>query len=239
MHVRHALKKGDPCGHHKQRDDTGEYPPIEREAEKGLRGRQERDPLGALQHSHARRKTEPFRASVRIRSEKGGNERQRGHDDHGVIGMYGVRGIKHHQPAQQEPVGHPIEGRVVEGSELRGRAGPAGHRPIEDIEERRQAEEPTANADVPCSEDNARGTRADGTDGGDGVRTHTLRDQPVRHGGNDFQVSANDGVPKSFHQGRCDWTRLGRRWYGRMEPPPAVAGFGTSLRKLGLKDSQR
>ena len=74
VHVGHALDHGDPGRDGQNDDDDGEHPPVEHQAEEGLRRRQENHALGPLQQPDLGIESERLGARARVRREKRADE---------------------------------------------------------------------------------------------------------------------------------------------------------------------
>src|SRR6187549_1800860 len=81
IHECHSLDHGDPGRYGQNDGDDGEHPPVEHEAEEGLRGRQENYSLRALKQPDLRVEAEGLGTRARVRREERADEPEQGDDE--------------------------------------------------------------------------------------------------------------------------------------------------------------
>ena len=209
---------------------------MEGEAEEGLRRGEQRHPLGPLHHADLRVDAERLGARPGVRDEKRSDDGGEADDDHDDVrverrqdaeerrparrarrGGDRLAGVEDRQPAEDGAVGDAVERRVEEGAEGAGAPRPPGDRPVEDVEEGGEAEEPAGRADVAGRVDHAAGHRTEGTEDGDGVGRDAGAHEHVGDRLDDSQVAALNRFPQSLHSSRA-------RRAGTGPAPPSGAG---------------
>jgi hypothetical protein len=204
-----ALHRGAPRGDGEEDADRDEDPAVERETKEGLRRREERHALRALQDPHLRVDPEALGAGARIRGEERPDDPEEEHRDHGGpherrdAVVHVVAGEEDREPAQNGAVGHAVERGIVEGAEDGGATGATRDGTVQNVEERGEAEDPPRRADVPGSVDRPRRHGTERPDGGDGVWVDPTLHHPVGDRLNELEVAADGRIPESFHAGQC------------------------------------
>ena len=156
--------------------------------------------LGPLRDPHLTLEPEPLRPGPRVGDQQRG---QHGHHarDHcrDPVGHIRRREQEGADPDEGGAIAHPVEGGVVEGPERGGAAGAARDRAVEHVEDRREADDPAGDRDVPHRVDHAAGHRAERADRRDGVRIDAPSDEEVRHRLDEPEIAVLDPLPQVLH----------------------------------------